>query len=263
MSQPYYSIIIPTHGRPELLRRAICSVRANDFQQTEIIVISDEVNLATFKVAAELLMPHDTFVKRAGANGPAESRNLGLAYAKGQRIIFLDDDDALLPAYLGEAKSWCDKYPDKVLYVNYRVIEEDRENKAAPTRTSDISVKDQTKESVYVKNFIHNHTCLYPLHAVKGRLQDNHLASLDDWDFLLNVMSGTDFQYVDLSGPVIYKDYVNMGNRRGSSSNAQGNMVVLDYLHIYRRWPAPTAELKAERQKLLASVGLSVPIDWL
>ena len=263
MSLPYYSIIIPTHGRPELLRRAIASVRANDFKDLEIIVISDEINPETFKAAAELLTERDMFVKRTGPNGPAASRNIGLAQAKGQRIIFLDDDDALLPTYLSEAKAACDKYPENVLYVNYRVIEEDRENQNAPTRTTDISVSDQQLQSVYVKNFIHNHTCLYPLQSVKGRLQDIHLASLDDWDFLLNVMSGSEFQYLDIAGPVIYKDYVNMGNRRGSSAEAQGNTVVLDYLHIYRRWPAPTPELKAERLKLLASVGLSVPLSWV
>lgn len=260
---PYYTIIIPTHGRPELLRRSIASIRANDFKDVEIIVISDEVNSATFQVAAELLTQYDMFIKRTGPNGPAGSRNIGLSHAKGQRIIFLDDDDAILPTYLMEAKAWCDKHPDKVLYVNYRVIQEDRENNGAPTLTTDLTVGNQPLQSVYIKNFIHNHTCLYPLQSVKGRLQDGHLASLDDWDFLLNVLSEVDFQYVDISGPVIYKDYVNMGNRRGSSAEAQGNKAVLDYLHIYRRWPAPTPELKAERQKLLSSVGLTVPIDWL
>ncbi len=263
MKLPFYTIIIPTHGRPELLRRSIASVRANDFKEVEIIVISDETNVDTFQVAAELLLDRDTFIKRTGPNGPAASRNIGLSLAKGQRVIFLDDDDALLPSYLSEAKAWCEKYPEKVLYVNYRVIEEDRENNNAPTRTTDLSVANQPLQNVYIKNFIHNHTCLYPLQSVKSRLQDSHLASLDDWDFLLNVLSEVEFQHTNISGPVIYKDYVNMGNRRGSSSEAQGNMAVLDYLHIYRRWPAPTPQLKAERQSLLTSVGLTVPLDWL
>jgi glycosyltransferase involved in cell wall biosynthesis len=118
-------------------------VRANDFKEVEIIVISDEINSATFQVVAELLSDRDTFIKRTGPNGPAASRNMGLLSAKGQRVIFLDDDDALLPGYLTEAKAWCDKYPEKVLYVNYRVIEEDRKNNGSPTRTTDLAVGDQ------------------------------------------------------------------------------------------------------------------------
>ena len=263
MSLPYFSIIMPTHVRPELLKRAIASLRASTFSDFELIVISDEIDAATFSVLAESLTPSDTFIKRTGKPGPAESRNLGLEKARGQRVIFLDDDDALLPGYLGEAFKHCQNNPGDVLFTNYRVIEEDREHPEAPLKTTDFSVAGQSVPEVYVKNFIHNHTCLYPINAVRGRKQDEHLASLDDWDFLLNVMSDTTFKHINISGPVIYKDYVNMGNRRGSSASAQGTLVIIDYLHIYRRWPAPNDALKQKRQQLLQSAGLGVPLEWL
>lgn len=89
------------------------------------------------------------------------------------------------------------------------------------------------------------------------------MASLDDWDFLLNVMSNTKFRHAPIPGPVIYKDYVNMGNRRGSSQSAQGSMVILDYIYIYRRWPAPTHELKLKRKSLMQSVGFDLPLEWI
>ncbi len=38
--------------------------------------------------------------------------------------------------------------------------------------------------------------------------------------------------------------------------------VVLDFLHVYRRWPAPTPELKAARAGLLKGVGLALPVEW-
>jgi glycosyltransferase involved in cell wall biosynthesis len=263
MSLPYFSIIMPTHGRPQLLRRAIASLRASSFQDFELIVISDQTDAPTFAVSAEMLTEKDTFIKRTGKPGPAESRNLGLEKARGQYVIFLDDDDALLPGYMQEAFVHCQKNPGEVLFTNYRVIEEDRERAEAPVKITDISVAGQPIPEVYVKNFIHNHTCLYPVNALKGRRQDEHLASLDDWDFLLNVMSDTVFRHLNISGPVIYKDYVNMGNRRGSSASAQGTQVVLDYLHIYRRWPAPDDSLRKKRQALLQSAGLGVPLEWL
>jgi glycosyltransferase involved in cell wall biosynthesis len=263
MSLPYFSIIIPTHGRPELLRRSILSLRENTFSDFELIVISDEIDASTFSVLAESLKGNDTFIKRTGTNGPAESRNFGIENARGQRVIFLDDDDALLPEYLGEAFKHCQDNPSEVLFTNYRLIEEDRERPGAPSKSTDISVAGQSVSEVYVKNFIHNHTCLYPLNAVRGRRQDKHIASLDDWDFLLNVMSSSTFKYINLNGPVIYKDYVNAGNRRGSSQQAKNNTVLLDYLHIYRRWPAPNDELRLKRQKLLESAGLALPIEWL
>ena len=179
------------------------------------------------------------------------------------KILFLDDDDAILPNFLEQAKTYCDAKPDKIMFTDYRVVEEDRNNKNSLTTTSDISVAEKNVMDVYVKNYIHNHTCLYPAHALKGRFQDTHLASLDDWDFLLNVLTTYEFEHIPISGPVIYKDYVNMGNRRGSSAQAQGSQVILDYLYIYRRWPAPTEKLKVMRKDLLNSAGLEVPLEWL
>ena len=263
MSAPYYSVIIPTHQRPELLRRAIQSVKESSHKETELIVIADEIDIKTFEVVSECLEEKDIFIKRTGSKGPAESRNVGLKHASGTRILFLDDDDAIEPSFLDDAKTYCDRNPDKVLFTNYRVIEEDRNSKNAPTSTTDISVAGKNIMEVYVKNYIHNHTCLYPAQALKGKYQDNHLASLDDWDFLLNVMTDYEFLHIPISGPVIYKDYVNMGNRRGSSAEAQGHKVILDYLYIYRRWPAPTEQLKIMRKDLLKSAGLDAPLEWM
>ena len=263
MKLPYFSIVMPTHQRPKLLARAINSIRSNSFKDVEIIVVADQIDQESFAAAAANLGERDFFIKRNGKSGPTESRNLGISLASGQRIIFLDDDDALLPDFLEKAKAFCDKYPNEVLYTNFRVIEEDRENLQAETKVSDISVKDRNIEDVYIKNFIHNHTCLYPLASLKNRKQDPHLASLDDWEFLLNVLSGTNFRHIDIGGPVIYKDYVNTGNRRGTSEGAQGSLAIADYLYIYRRWPAPTLQLKQQRKELLKSVGLDVPVEWV
>ena len=87
MSLPFFSVIIPTHGRPQLLQRAIQSVKANSFRDIEIIVVSDESNPATFEVLANSLSSDDVFVKRNGSAGPANSRNLGLSHARDSRAI--------------------------------------------------------------------------------------------------------------------------------------------------------------------------------
>ncbi len=263
MQKPFYSVIMPTHRRAELLRRAISSVKANTFTDVEIIVVADDIDKDTFLVAAECLGPADKFVKRTGKNGPAESRNIGMELAEGERILFLDDDDAIQPDFLAKAKTHCDQHPSQVLYTNYRVIEEDRNNPKAETTQMDVKVGDKELSEVYVKNFIHNHTCLYPAFSLKNKKQDAHLASLDDWEFLLNVMSETSFRHIEIDGPVIFKDYVNLGNRRGSAHAANGSMVLIDYLYIYRRRPAPTNELKMQRKELLKKVGFDVPIEWL
>ena len=225
--------------------------------------MSDTGDIETGQVVVEFLSEQDTFIKRPGAPGPALSRNIGIELAKGQRIIFLDDDDALAADYLENAYQVSAKHPKAAIYTNYQLLQEDREHPEIAPSVSSFSVKEVAVDSVYIKNFIHNHTVLYPANAIKHRRQDPRMSSLDDWDFLLNVKTEVEFVHEDIWGPVIYKDYVNPGNRRGTSAEANNEKVLFDYVYIYSKWPAPTEDLKLGRQNLLNSVGLQIPLHWL
>lgn len=264
MATPYFSIIVTTHQRPALLARALTSVRANTLQDHEIIVVADMLDAATMQVIAQHLQEQDTFIKRTGKPGPAQSRNMGLQAARGRYVIFLDDDDAFLPDYLANAKRMTEMHPGQVIYTNYRVVQEDRQTaQGQPIKVNEYSVAQLDVHNLYVKNFIQNHSAIFPREAVLGRLQDPHLSSLDDWDFLLNVASDTPFTHANILGAVVYKDYINPQHRRGSSHAANGLHTVSDYLSIYKKWPAPTPQVRLQRQQLLASAGQSVPLEWL
>jgi glycosyltransferase involved in cell wall biosynthesis len=264
MATPYFSIIITTHQRPTLLRRALSSVRANGFTDHEMVVVADTLDAETMHVVAHHLEPQDTFIKRSGKTGPAMSRNQGLMHARGRYVIFLDDDDAFLPDYLENAHQATRMAPGRVIYTNYRVVQENRQAPDAhPLETHEYNVSDINVETLYVKNFIQNHSAIFPREAVHDRQQDPHLSSLDDWDFLLNVASDTSFTHANIVGAVVYKDYVNPHQRRGATSTANGLHTVSDYLSIYKKWPAPSEELRLRRQQLLASAGQQVPLEWL
>jgi glycosyltransferase involved in cell wall biosynthesis len=264
MKPPYFSIIIATHERPRLLARAMQSVCANTFTDHEMIVISDTVDEQTMHVVSQNLRPQDTFSKRIGKHGPALSRNMGLSLARGKYIIFLDDDDAFSIDYLERAFLTTLDNPGCVIYTDYCVIQEDRERPDIPPLPGQaFSVANADFNALYVKNFILNHSVIFPHEAVHGRFQDPHLSSLDDWDFLLNVASDTPFVHASITGAMVYKDYVNQEQRRGHTTTANGMSTVTDYLSIYKKWPAPSLDLRVKRQQLLASAGQHVPIDWV
>ncbi len=264
MSIPFFSIIIPTHARSALLQRAIASVQSGGFDDYEMIVVSDIADRDTLLVAAELLKPSDTLVKRTGLPGPAASRNLGLDLARGKHIIFLDDDDSLQAGYLAQARGVCQQHPDSILYTNFRVIQEDRnQSPLVPINIADQSVRAVAPETLYIKNFLSFNGVIFPSALVRTKRQDPHLASLEDWDFLLNAAQDATLMHVDIFGPVVHKDYVNPGTRRGSSPAAQGVQVISDYLSIYKKWPAPTPALQQQRQDFMAAGGFRPPIEWL
>ena len=262
-SLPFFSVITSTHLRAELLRRALLSLRAQTFQDFEMIVVADAMDAGTGAVVAELLRENDTFVKRSGAPGPAHSRNLGMQLARGEWVVFLDDDDSFRPHHLQAMHDQALRSRTHVLYSGYEVLTEDREQPGIPPLGhTPVPLDGFAPESVHVKNFIPNNALVYRRVALAGCSVDPHLASQEDWDFLLGVCARSAPVHVPGGGAVVHKDYVNAGTRRGTAASSNDSNVVADFLHVYRRWPAPTPALQQQRKDLLKSAGLDLPAIW-
>lgn len=263
MSAPFFSIVMATHHRPATLARAIASLRAQTCADFEILLVADALDAETAAVVARDLGPADSFLKRTGPNGPAESRNQDLAMARGEWVVFLDDDDTFLPPHLATLKPHCERADAQVLFTDITVVTEDRQQPGIPElsrQTTPLAGADVN--TLWVKNFIPLHCLAYRRSLLQGLSFDAHLASQEDWDWLLGVCSRALPRFVPGGGAVMHKDYVNPGARRGQQESSNNTTVVLDFLHVYRRWPAPTPELKAARAGLLKNVGLALPVEW-
>ncbi|HEY8878415.1 MAG TPA: glycosyltransferase [Roseateles sp.] len=263
MSAPFFSIVMATHHRPATLARALASLRAQTCADFEILLVADALDAETAAVVARDLGAADSFLKRTGPNGPAESRNRGLAMARGEWVVFLDDDDTFAPHHLATLKPHCEHADAQVLFTDITVVTEDRQQPGIPElsrQTTPLAGADVN--TLWVKNFIPLHCLAYRRSLLQGLTFDAHLASQEDWDWLLGVCSRALPGFVPGGGAVMHKDYVNPGARRGQQESSNNTTVVLDFLHVYRRWPAPTPELKAARAGLLKNVGLALPVEW-
>lgn len=98
---PKVSIVIPTHNRPELLKRALNSVYAQTFDSFEVIVVDDGNAPRAYDVLGEYLSrPHFVYLETEKDRGGSRARNIGIKHAKGELVAFLDDDDEWLPKKL-------------------------------------------------------------------------------------------------------------------------------------------------------------------
>lgn len=97
---PKVSVIIATHNRAELLRRAIASVLAQTFQDFEIIVADDASQDRTGEVVSSLGEPRLKYLRHEENLGVANARNSAIRIASGAYLAFLDDDDEWLPGKL-------------------------------------------------------------------------------------------------------------------------------------------------------------------
>lgn len=98
MAFPLLSIIIPTHGRPQFLPRAIDSaLRAAPDGDVEVIVVPNGPD-ESWKAAAERYRKDSRVQWHAISTPHANAaRNHGMKQATGTYIRFLDDDDYLYP----------------------------------------------------------------------------------------------------------------------------------------------------------------------
>jgi hypothetical protein len=93
-----FSVIIPTFNRSHLLADAIKSALGQTYTDREILVIDDGSTDPTADVAASFGQAVRYIRKENG--GKASALNVGIAHAKGELFVVLDDDDLLPPCAL-------------------------------------------------------------------------------------------------------------------------------------------------------------------
>ncbi len=94
-----FSVLLPTHNRLEFLRHAVLSVRRQDTPDWEI-VISDNDSAEDIAAFVDGLMdPRVRYVRTDRFIPVTDNWNNALQHSRGDYVVMLGDDDALLPGY--------------------------------------------------------------------------------------------------------------------------------------------------------------------
>ena len=88
-NKPFFSVIVPEHNAAKWMRKGLSSIRNQTFKDYELIIICDSCEDDTAKIA--LNYADKLYTVRYQSCG--KSRNQGLYAAKGEWILFMDDDD--------------------------------------------------------------------------------------------------------------------------------------------------------------------------
>ena len=97
--QTFVSIVIPTHNRAQLLKAAIESALAQTYPNFEIVVIDDASDDETSQIVRAFDSDRIRYIRKHHSGAP-DTRNRGIREARGEFILWLDDDDLLLPSAL-------------------------------------------------------------------------------------------------------------------------------------------------------------------
>jgi len=127
--QPHVSVIIPTRGRPRLLRTAIRSILTQTYAGSiDICVVFDQVDIDPLDDAR---IPDSNRSLHTLSNsrtpGLAGGRNTGILATTGELIAFCDDDDEWAPDKIAKQVEAWRRDPDAALVsCGIRIETEDR-----------------------------------------------------------------------------------------------------------------------------------------
>lgn len=96
-SRPELTVVIPTRNRCPMLREAVTSVMRQSFERWEAVVVDDASDDDTWAWLGALGDPRVRPIRQQRPGERAAARNAGLAAARSDWLLFLDDDDRLPP----------------------------------------------------------------------------------------------------------------------------------------------------------------------
>ena len=106
-----YSIIVPVYNRPDEVDELLGSLADQTEKDFEVIIVEDGSSVTCEKVCNGYKATLDIHYFMKENSGPGQSRNYGVARAKGEYVIILDSDVVLPPGYIESVSDELEKAP--------------------------------------------------------------------------------------------------------------------------------------------------------
>ncbi len=121
MGRPKLSLVIPTHGREGLLKEMLQALNAQTLgpEKFEVVVIVDGDTDGTLAMVQGLETRYTLRAYQQQRAGPAGARNRGAELARGEVLVFLDDDMLPDATFLAEHLRMHEEHPHAVVLGPY------------------------------------------------------------------------------------------------------------------------------------------------
>lgn len=240
-SSTQFSVIIPCYNRVQFLKEAVDSVLEQTYQSFEIIIVDDGSDIV-FASSIKKICDLDeriVYVKNDVNSGVSHARNMGLKYARGFYVLFLDDDDTINRTYFEIARSVMEKRPEIDISLYPAAIHPKSQESLFQYHVLKQTLKAQRKTPVFDKE--------HPVHLFTHPPQINSLIFkkevFDRHVFDQSLQYGEDIYlwYQLLNDHFVFDKPLKVGPQafvrvHGLGQLSQsGNQDVLDFLTNFRR----------------------------
>lgn len=193
--RPLVSVIIRSND-VGFLAIAIASLEAQIYDPLEVVIV--------WHGATEQPLPQlDTWLRHRvvrGAGGRSANLNKGLECVQGRYLVFLDQDDVLLPEHIATLVAEMDapSAPDLV-HARYQINLCERVGNTVQVRSKGKPEgKNRPVHSLLIENHIPIHSYLIDAKTARSLRFDETLDAYEDWDFLIRfALSGAQLHFCD------------------------------------------------------------------
>ena len=231
MSNPLFSIVIPTYNRAGFIFDTLDSIFAQTYKNYEIVIVD---NCSTDNTV-ELLQPladagkihlilHEKNYERA------RSRNTGMENATGDYLTFLDSDDFMYPENLADAAAFAAANPSVKCFQNlYELIDKNKK----VLRKYKFPPLANRLEAIVAGNFM---SCIGDfIHRdvyTKFRFDTfQELTGAEDWDFWLRVIADYEVGRIKkVNSGILHHD------SRTIQSNKHYEVLERGYHHLFKKF---------------------------
>ena len=182
---PSVTVVIATKNRPELLRRAIAAIVAQQYDGViDIVVVFDQSEPDTSLIDVTDTR-HVSVTTNARTPGLPGGRNTGIERSCGHFVAFCDDDDEWLPGKLAAQVDYLQQRPNMNFCTTGIVIDFEGERTSRPSQVAELTVEllvhDRLTEA-HPSSFLFRRSLLDQIGLVDEIIPGGYS---EDYDFLL------------------------------------------------------------------------------
>lgn len=247
------SVIIPTHNRIGMLKRAIKSVLNQSFTNYEIIVVSDGCTDGTNEYLKSIQDSNFKFFIKEKSGGASAARNIGLKNAMGDFIAFLDDDDEWFDFHL-EVLVKKIRFSDSRVGLVYGWIDYYENNNIISSKHP--KLKGDIFTEMLDKQAITNSSVLMIKSKVLDKVKgfDEKLLRGNDGDFIRRISK---FYHVDFVPKVLCKVHVGHEDRITLNNPKNLNNEINSYFERLKKFKIDFDKYPLKRSNVLLKISIS------